>query len=91
MPSSAVRAFIGRVYIFERMSHTSSEIAPVSAEAGRSVRWSALAKMARERCGIAIPIKPTGPQNAVTVPASSVVESRISRRVRVTLSPIVRA
>lgn len=91
MPSSAVMVLTGSVSSFDTMSHTSSATAPVSAAAGSSVRWSASQKSMRATWGMARPIKPIGPQKAVTVPASRVVESSMSERVRRILTPIVRA
>ena len=82
IPSSAVMVLTGKASSFENISHTSSDIAPAIAAAGNSMRWSALRKSMRATCGIAKPIKPIGPQNAVTVPANNVVDSRISVRVR---------
>ena len=91
IPSSAVMVFTGKVSSFDIMSHTSSENAPVSAVAGISMRWSASRNNVRATWGIANPINPIGPQKAVTVPASSVVESISNNRVRVMFRPIVRA
>lgn len=51
-----------------------------SIDPGMRMRWSALAKSMRARCGTASPMKPTGPQKAVTVPASSTVERNSSVR-----------
>ena len=73
------------------MSQRSNTTLPVSAVAGIRMRWSAARNSMRERCGTASPIKPTGPQKAVTVPARSVVERKTRRRVRCTSRPIVRA
>ena len=43
----------------------------------------------RARCGMARPIKPIGPQKAVTEPASRVVDRKIIMRERVRFKPIV--
>ena len=91
MPIRAVTVLIGSARVFEMRSQTSSRAAPASIDPGMRMRWSALAKSMRARCGTASPMKPTGPQKAVTVPASSTVERNSSVRVRCTLSPIVRA
>ena len=82
---------MGRARSLATRSQTSSRAAPASIEAGMRMRWSAEAKNMRARCGTASPMNPTGPQKAVTVPASRTVERKISVRVRWMLSPIVRA
>ncbi len=51
--------------------------APSIAVAGRRTLWSAFLKIILEMCGTAIPIKPTGPQNAVILPASKVEAVKI--------------
>ena len=51
---------------------------PVRIEAGTRIRWSASAKRMRATCGTARPMNPIGPQKAVTVPASRVVERKIN-------------
>ena len=91
MPIRAVMVLIGRARLLATRSQTRSRAAPASIDPGIRMRWSAEAKSMRARCGTASPMKPTGPQKAVTVPASRTVERKISVRVRCTLSPIVRA
>ena len=61
---------------------------PESMVAGRSMRWSAERNNIFAMCGTAMPMKPIGPQNAVTVPAKRVVEMSIRLRERAMLRPI---
>ena len=77
IPSRAVMVLIGRVSHLERMSQMSNVTAPHNAEAGSKIRWSALLKSIRAIWGMAKPTKPIGPQKAVTVPASRVVERKM--------------
>ena len=58
---------------------------------GTSIRWSALLNSNRVTCGTASPMKPTGPQKAVTVPVSNAVETKMKVRERLMFIPIVRA
>ena len=64
---------------------------PVSMVTGSRELWLEVPSMRRAMCGTASPMNPTGPQKAVTVPASRTVERNSSVRVRWTLRPIVRA
>ncbi len=84
-------AFTGRVNNLETRSQRSSTAAPERRVPGTSTRWSPLRNSIRATWGIARPIKPIGPQKAVTVPASSVVERNSSPRERRIFSPIVTA
>ena len=68
--------FIGSVKYFAIISPTSNIATPESMVAGRRMRWSAERNNIRAMCGTAMPTKPIGPQNAVTVPAKRVVEIR---------------
>ena len=79
-PSKAVIQFTGSRNFLAMMSQRSMLISPVSIVAGTSIRWSALLNSNRVTCGTANPIKPTGPQNAVTGPVSSAVEMKMSVR-----------
>ena len=88
MPIKAVMVLIGRVKYLAMMSPTSIITTPRSIVAGSNTRWSAERNIIRAMCGTAIPTKPIGPQNAVTVPASSVVDRSIRVRVREIFSPI---
>ena len=80
--------FIGSVKYFAIISPTSNIATPESMVAGRRMRWSAERNNIRAMCGTAMPTKPIGPQNAVTVPAKRVVEIRMRLREREMLSPI---
>ncbi len=91
MPRSAVMELIGRVRSFDIMSHIRSTTEPVRRVAGTSVRWSEVRNIIRVTCGMASPMNPMGPQKAVTVPASRVVEIKSKLRERLTSSPMVRA
>ncbi len=91
MPISAVMLLMGRASVLASKSQPSSNDAPASIEAGISVRWSARRNSMRAMWGTASPTKPTGPQNAVTVPASRMVERKIKARARGIWSPMVRA
>ncbi len=91
MPRSAVIELMGRVSILDMISQISNITDPVSSVAGTSTRWSEVRNIIRVTCGIASPIKPIGPQNAVTVPASRVVERKRSALDLLMSSPIVRA
>ena len=96
MPSSEVMVLTGsitpwRATTSQATQQKSIDTAPHSIAAGISTRWSAVRKVMRARWGIARPIKPIGPQKAVTVPAKSVVERKMMPRERATLRPIVRA
>ena len=88
MPIRAVIVFIGRAKYLATISPTSNIVTPESMVAGRSMRWSAERNNIRAMCGTAMPTKPIGPQKAVIVPASNVVEMRIRLREREILSPI---
>ena len=94
IPSSEVMVFTGsimplRATTSQSRVHSSIDTAPQSIAAGMSVRWSAVRNVMRARCGIARPIKPIGPQNAVTEPARSVVDRKMMMRERLRFSPIV--
>jgi len=91
IPSNAVMALIGRVNSLETRSQSSSTEAPERTVPGTSTRWSLLRNSIRVTWGMASPMKPIGPQKAVTVPASNVVERNSSPRERRTFSPIVTA
>lgn len=91
IPSNAVMALIGRVNILETRSQRSSTAAPERTVPGTSTRWSLLRNSILVTWGMASPMKPIGPQKAVTVPASSVVERNSSPRERRMFSPIVTA
>ena len=70
-----------------------------TAAEGKSTLWSAFLNNILAICGTAIPIKPIGPQNAVTLPASNVVAmsirflvfSRFTPRLLAYASPINKA
>ena len=79
---------IGRAKNLAIISPTSNIATPDNTVAGKSVRWLAVRNNIRAMCGTAIPTKPIGPQNAVTVPASRVVELSIMFREREILTPI---
>lgn len=91
MPNSAVIVLMGKVRSLASTSQRSITTIPVRIEAGTRIRWSASAKRMRATCGTARPMNPIGPQKAVTVPASRVVERKINCRERRMSSPIVRA
>ena len=80
MPRREHIALTGSISAFEIMSQASMTAAPVMAEAGRSTRWSLSSKIRRATWGIAMPMKPIGPQKAVTEPARRVVDMKISVR-----------
>ena len=82
IPRRAVMELMGRVRSFETISQRRSTEAPVRMVAGTRMRWSEVRHSIRATWGIARPMKPIGPQKAVTVPARSVVErkSRVRER-----------
>ena len=84
-PSKALTVFIGRTSgcpgIWEMVSAIIISDAPNRAVAGNSTLWSALRKIILAIWGTAIPMNPMGPQNAVTLPANSVVAMSILLRV----------
>ena len=58
------------------MSQNSKAADPRRALEGMRRRWSALRIRALATCGTASPIKPTGPQKAVTLPDRRTVERK---------------
>ena len=80
-----------RATISHTTVHINIDTPPQSIVAGIRMRLSAVRKVMRARCGMARPIKPIGPQKAVTVPANSVVDRKMMMRERVRLRPIVSA
>ena len=73
MPRIAVTELIGRVPLYvgscEIISLIKTNIAPMIADAGIRILWSAVLNSIRAMCGTIIPTKPIGPQNAVIEPA----------------------
>jgi hypothetical protein len=96
IPNNEVMVFTGSIIPLRATTSQTNvqsniDSAPHNIAAGISTRWSAVRNVIRATWGIAKPMKPIGPQNAVIVPARSVVERNIRARERLTLRPIVRA
>lgn len=63
------------------------KIAPVNIEPGIKTLWSAVWNKSREICGTTIPMKPIGPQNAVTPPARMLVLTKAMLLATLELTP----
>lgn len=67
--------------------HAKAMLAPRAMVCGKSERWEPDEDKKRAMCGVARPMKLTGPQKAVVMAESNPVASRSMWRVRVVFTP----
>ena len=93
IPISEVTALIGIALSlpgrFEIISLARSVIAPVRIHPGIRILWFVVLKTNLTIWGTAIPINPSGPQKAVTLPARMLVERNIKKRERLICTPML--
>ena len=90
VPMIGVIAFNGRIVSFgsiHRILHRRAITAPIMMVAGSSCLWFSLPHISRAICGVASPIKATGPQKAVEIAVSKPVEQSSKVRTCIMLNP----
>lgn len=92
---SEVIELIGKTRLFAgirlNISLISKTMPPVNAEVTIKCLWSAVLRNSLATCGTAMPMKPTGPQNAVVVPARIHVDTKTTLRETDVLTPMLLA
>ena len=88
MPTRDAIALMGTAASLAMMSHDIISAPPQRSVAGMRTLWSAFPAARRATCGTASPRNPTGPQNAVTVPARSTTARNIRLRIRPISAPM---